>query len=169
MEGQSGRGRQRGIFVQADSEDIFDGAKGGEVVSEGALCGGLEAIMAHGFGEVKKAQGRPVGLFWMGAGGQDRFNQLDGARAHLGGPAPEALGRPIGVESVRWGHVGGVGGVAAGDKGAGVGGDTLAFEEDFEGGWSEADLDDFMDEPAGDAVIMPGDFDVIVFSCIIKR
>ena len=47
-------------------------------------------------------------------------------------------------------------------RGANVGGNALAFEKEFNGGGGEFRVDSFIDEAAGDAVIMEIDFDVVV-------
>lgn len=60
------------------------------------------------------------------------------------------------------GHVARCGGMAAAEVGAYVGGDALAFEEDFDGGSGELDVDGFVDEAARNAVVVVIDFDVVV-------
>ena len=60
------------------------------------------------------------------------------------------------------GHVGGVGGVAAADVAADVGGDALAAVEDLDGRRGQPRIDVLVDERVGDGVVVPVQLDVIV-------
>ena len=60
------------------------------------------------------------------------------------------------------GHVGRVGGVAAADMAADVGGHALAAMEDLDGRRGQPGVDLLVDERVGDGVVVPAQLDVVV-------
>ena len=120
--------------------------------------------MSIQFGEVQDAQAGAESLFRMPPGGQDRLHQLAGVRPDLFRPVLQALGRPLPGLLVFDRHVGGLGGIAAGDVAAGMNGHCFRFAlvEDLDHPFRGTDPHFLVDQPIRDRVEMLLEFNVVV-------
>src|SRR4051812_23869294 len=83
--------------------------------------------------EAQDAQAGAEALLWVGTVVEDGDDQPLGLRADAACPAPDALGAPLSVASMRAGHVRGIGAVALAGVAAFVGGDALTAVEHLDG------------------------------------
>ncbi len=93
---------------------------------------------------------------------QDQVAQRRGRRSDLDGVAPDPLDGPVGMAPVARRHVILHGRVLAIAAGAQMGGDTLTPGVNLHGAGREPNLDGFLREAVGHAVIVPVDIDMII-------
>ena len=127
-----------------------------------ARGGGFHANGGVLFSQVHDAQTGTMALLGMGFVGHNFFDELSRERTDGLSPADDARGAPFKMFLVGQRHVFGDGGAAVGDPAAGVRGDALAFEKDFNGSAGEPDFDELAGVAERDTVIVLIDFDVVV-------
>jgi len=128
-------------------------AVGAGADSAGAATGLFQPRVAVAFGQPQDAQAGAVALLGVRPVGEDGFDERGGVRADGAAPGDEARGAPLQVLLMGLGHVGGIGGVAAAEGTAWMGGHALAAVEDFDGGGGQARVDPLMQEAIGDGVV----------------
>src|SRR5438128_2017838 len=125
-QGEWRRGLRRGEPIEAVLEHGVDMPVGAGADRDGAGAGGLQARLAIPLAEPQEAEARAVALLGMRAVGENRVDEDRRLWADGAGPGDEARGGPLQVALMGLGHVGRVGGVAAAEMAADVGGDPLA-------------------------------------------
>src|SRR5262245_22349055 len=148
--------------VEAVLQDRIDMAIGARLDGTGARASGLEPLRAIALGEAQEPQARAIALLGMGPIRENRRDERRGLSADGTRPVDEAGGRPLQMMLVGLGHVRGVGGVAAAEGTAPMGGDPLPTVEDLDGCRGQAGVDVLVQEGVGDGVVVAVDLDVVV-------
>ena len=107
--------------------DLFEAHEAGLV---GDAAGGVEAAVGVAFAELEQPQAGAVGLLGVGPAFELVADPGVHVGAELGSPALEALGGPLLLRPVAFGHVGRVGGEAV-PVPARMGGDAALPEVQF--------------------------------------
>jgi len=162
QERELGWGDRPGQPVEAMFEDGVDMPVGARADGDGPGTGGLEAGVAVAFGKTQDAEARAVALLGVRPVREDGLDEGRGLRADGAGPGDEARGRPLEVALMRFGHVGGVGGVPAAEMAAGMGGHPLPAMEELDRRHGQAGIDEFVAEGVGDGVVVPVELDMVV-------
>ena len=155
----SGRPRQP---VEAMFEDRVDMPVGARADGDGPGTGGLQAGVAIALGEPQDAEAGAVALLGVRPVGEDSLDEGGRVGADRARPGDEAQGRPLEVVLMRWGHVGGVGGVPAADLAADMGRHPLPAMEQFDRRHRQAGIDEFVHQLVGDGVVVAVQLDVVV-------
>lgn len=158
----SGRGFFGLDLVELGIEDVLDPLVGENAGRQGTTTGGVQAVLAVPFGQAQDAHTGTIGLLRMFAGGQERLHELGSVRPDSLSPAHEPVGRPLLILLMGRGHVFSNRGVPAGGVRTAVGSDPAMLEKDFDGGFGGANVDLFVDQGMGDAVVVLLELDVVV-------
>ena len=139
----------QGQAIEAVLEDGVDVAVRAGLGGPGPGTGRFHPLAPVALGEPQNAQAGAITLLGVRAILEDGLDEGGGVGADGAGPVEQARGRPLQVLAMRLGHVSGIGGVAAPEIAADVGGHALAAMEDLDGGGGAAGVDEFVQEGMG--------------------
>jgi hypothetical protein len=160
--GDNGRGLVDLDLVELGIQDVLDALVGVDAGRERATAGGFQAFFAVAAAEAQNSQAGTVGLLRMLAGIEKDLDKLSRVGSGLLRPAHEPLRRPLQVLLMsRW-HVFGHGGVPPGSLDATVGSNPFVVEKDLHGRLGGTDVDRFLHELVGGAVVVLFELDVVV-------
>mgnify|MGYP000979694178 CR=1 FL=1 len=114
------------------------------------------------FAQAQDAQAGAEAVLWVDSAFEDVGDDTGRIRARLLSPADQPLGRPLGVFAVTFGHVLGVGSVAAFVRRAQMAGHALVGVEALDGLRGQAYFELVFHQLVRHGVKMAVDFDVVV-------
>ncbi len=117
--------------MQVVFQDGPDGAVGVPTDRKRAQAGGHQCFPTIGLGQLEDAEAGTEALLGVGPFAQDHLDQSCCAGPDLGRRSPEPLGRPVGIATVRGGHVLAQRGVATVRGSPQMRCDALALMEDL--------------------------------------
>src|SRR5258708_4762890 len=129
---------------------------------DAASAGRIDARIVVAPGQRQDAEAGAKALLGMRPGSDDGLEKRSGRGPNLLAGSDQSSGRPLAVAAMGARHVIGDRGVAAAVGRTGVARDPLAFMEDLDGLVSDADIDEFTDQPIRGGIPMAVDLDVIV-------
>lgn len=132
------------------------------VEQKGTGAGGVDALLAIALDQPENADGGAEALFQMRPRPQDDVDQGVGVGADLGGLGTNTLMGPVAKTAMRARHMLGNRRRAMRQGAAQMRRHPLTAEENLDGLLSDASLDLLMHEVVRDAVVVPGDLDVII-------
>jgi hypothetical protein len=160
--GDDGRGFFELDLVELGVEDVLDTLVGVDAGRKGPAASSLQAFLAVAVTETQEAEAGTVGLLRMPAGFQEHMHQLGSMGAGLFRPVHEPLRRPLQVFLVGRRHMLRDGGVPARGLDTAMRSHALVLVVDLDRQLGSADVDLFVDEGVGDAVVVFFELDVVV-------
>jgi hypothetical protein len=150
------------MLVATTFEDGQDALAGGalEFHRQGAGC--LEARLAVLPSQGQQPQAGAITLLGVRFAFQKMLDYGTRMRADRGTPVDQSLWSPLGMRTMRMGHMRRASGVNAMLVGAHMCGDTLTTMEHLDGGGAEASPELLPHETMGHAVIVMVDFNVVI-------
>src|SRR5258708_36844105 len=126
-------------------------------------AGSIDGRIVVAAGQGQDAEAGAKALLGMRPGSDDGLEKRSGRGPNLLAGSDQSSGRPLAVAAMGARHVIGDRGVAAAVGRTGVARDPLAFLEDLDGLVSDADIDEFTDQPIRGGIPMAVDLDGIVW------
>src|SRR5258708_2318411 len=131
---------------------------------DAASAGRIDARIVVAPGQRQDAEAGAKALLGMRPGSDDGLEKRSGRGPNLLAGSDQSSGRPLAVAAMGARHVIGDRGVAAAVGRTGVARDPLAFMEDLDGLVSDADIDEFTDQPLRGGIPITVALDPIVGS-----